>query len=225
MKKKLGIVILTALVLCVGIGLTAFLVLRRQNELDRIQEAALFELEDKKGEYNENIILLSETSHARAKKLAKKFNASLRITKNGEFAALTLPEGVTVEDIYRDNRNRSTLEELSLDYHVYLAELETTDDETGDGLFRPNYQVDEPNYHMQSYLNYINIGDVWNNTLGSTADGEKVKGVSIEGCKYPLKNATLSNRYQYAVSNEITGNCTLISVKKGGIFIVESKNA
>ena len=61
--------------------------------------------------------------------------------------------------------------------------------------------------------------------LSIIADGEKVKGVSVEGCKYPLKNATLSNRYQYAVSNEITGNCTLISVKKGGIFIVESKNA
>ena len=55
------------------------------------------------------------------------------------------------------------------------------------------------------------------------ADGEKVKGVSIEGCKYPLKNATLTNKYQYAVSNEITGNCALISVKKGGIFIIESK--
>ena len=44
----------------------------------------------------------------------------------------------------------------------------------------------------------------------------------VEGCRYPLKNATLSRRCQYAVSNEITGNCALISVKKGGIFIIES---
>lgn len=51
---------------------------------------------------------------------------------------------------------------------------------------------------------------------------EKAKGVSIEGCKYPLKNATLSRNFQYAVSNEITGNCALISVRKGGIYIVES---
>ena len=56
------------------------------------------------------------------------------------------------------------------------------------------------------------------------ADGEKVKGVSVEGCKYPLKNATLTNKYQYAVSNEITGNCALVSVKKGGIFIIESND-
>jgi thiamine pyrophosphokinase len=58
--------------------------------------------------------------------------------------------------------------------------------------------------------------------LSLIADGEKVKGVSLEGCKYPLENATLTDRYQYAVSNEITGNCALVSVKKGGLYIVES---
>ncbi len=51
---------------------------------------------------------------------------------------------------------------------------------------------------------------------------EKAKGVEIEGCKYPLKNATLQREFQYAVSNEITGNCALISVRKGGVYIVES---
>lgn len=58
--------------------------------------------------------------------------------------------------------------------------------------------------------------------LSLIADGEKVKGVSVEGCKYPLDNATLTNRYQYAISNEITGNCALVSVKKGGLYIIES---
>ena len=51
---------------------------------------------------------------------------------------------------------------------------------------------------------------------------EKVKGVEIEGCKYPLKNVTLKRSFQYAVSNEITGNCALVSVRKGGIYIIES---
>ncbi len=49
-----------------------------------------------------------------------------------------------------------------------------------------------------------------------------VRGVSAEGCKYPLKNATLRREEAYAVSNEIEGNCALISVRKGGIFLVES---
>ncbi len=53
---------------------------------------------------------------------------------------------------------------------------------------------------------------------------KKVKGVSIEGGKYPLKNALLTNGNQYAVSNEIEKNVALISVKKGGVFVVESKD-
>ncbi len=54
---------------------------------------------------------------------------------------------------------------------------------------------------------------------------EVAKGVSMEGGKYPLKNQTLRRRLQYAVSNEITGNVVLISVKKGSIYIIESKDA
>lgn len=50
-----------------------------------------------------------------------------------------------------------------------------------------------------------------------------VKGVSVEGCKYPLKKAKLTRNFQYAVSNEIEGNCALISVRKGAIYVIESK--
>lgn len=51
-----------------------------------------------------------------------------------------------------------------------------------------------------------------------------VKGVEIEGVKYPLKNAKLRRAFQYAVSNELTGNCAFVAVKKGGLFIVESND-
>ncbi len=54
---------------------------------------------------------------------------------------------------------------------------------------------------------------------------EKLKGVEIEECKYPLKNATLTRTNQYAVSNEILGNCALIAVRRGACFIVESEAA
>ena len=53
---------------------------------------------------------------------------------------------------------------------------------------------------------------------------ETVKGVSVEGCKYPLDNARLTNKFQFAVSNEITGNCALVSVRKGGLYIIESRD-
>ena len=53
-----------------------------------------------------------------------------------------------------------------------------------------------------------------------------VKGVSIEGAKYPLKNVKLSRRNGgFATSNEIEGNCALISVKKGALYLIESRDA
>ena len=52
---------------------------------------------------------------------------------------------------------------------------------------------------------------------------EKVKGVTIEGGKYPLRKATLTRKNpSFGVSNEITGNCALIDVRRGGVWIVES---
>ncbi len=51
-----------------------------------------------------------------------------------------------------------------------------------------------------------------------------VKGVTLEGCKYPLKKAKLKRNFQYAVSNEIVGNCALIEVSRGGVWIIESRD-
>ena len=58
--------------------------------------------------------------------------------------------------------------------------------------------------------------------LSVTAVDEVVKGVTIDGCKYPLENATLHRYEQYAVSNEITGNCAFVAVNNGAIYITES---
>jgi thiamine pyrophosphokinase len=54
------------------------------------------------------------------------------------------------------------------------------------------------------------------------AADETVKGVTLEGCKYPLKNGRISRRHQWAVSNEIVGNCALIEIKRGGVWVIES---
>jgi thiamine pyrophosphokinase len=54
---------------------------------------------------------------------------------------------------------------------------------------------------------------------------KKLKGVTIEGCRYPLKKATLERDFQYAVSNEITGNCALISLRKGAALLIESRDS
>lgn len=56
-----------------------------------------------------------------------------------------------------------------------------------------------------------------------TAD-EKIRGVEIDGCKYPLKNAKLTRTKQFAVSNEITGNCAFVAIRRGGAWLVESSD-
>lgn len=58
--------------------------------------------------------------------------------------------------------------------------------------------------------------------LSIIAADEKVKGVDIKGVKYPLENATLKSNFQYTVSNEIEKNCAFISVRKGGLYVIES---
>ena len=74
------------------------------------------------------------------------------------------------------------------------------------------------------YINSTNaiIGRSSFKYLSVIADDKVVKGVDIEGCKYPLKNAKIQREHQFAVSNEIVGNCALVSVKRGGLFIIES---
>ena len=54
------------------------------------------------------------------------------------------------------------------------------------------------------------------------AADDLVKGVTLEGCKYPLKNGRISRRHQWAVSNEIVGNCALIEISRGGVWVIES---
>ena len=54
------------------------------------------------------------------------------------------------------------------------------------------------------------------------AADETVKGITLDGCKYPLKNGRISRRHQWAVSNEITGNCALVEIKRGGVWVIES---
>ena len=59
--------------------------------------------------------------------------------------------------------------------------------------------------------------------LSLLATTDTAKGVTVEGCKYPLKNAKLTRDCGYAVSNEIAGNCALVEVRRGAVYLIESK--
>ncbi len=84
-----------------------------------------------------------------------------------------------------------------------------------DGQSRAHYLRASSHLVARSAYKYLSV----------VAADEVVKGVTVEGCKYPLNKATLYRRLQYAVSNEITGNVALVTVKKGGVYIIESRDA
>ena len=84
-----------------------------------------------------------------------------------------------------------------------------------DGQSRAHYMRSSSTLIARSAYKYLSI----------LAADEVVKGLDIEGCKYPLKRATLRRRHQFAVSNEITGNVAFVAVRKGGVYIVESRDA
>ncbi len=89
------------------------------------------------------------------------------------------------------------------------------------------YAVMTDGYNRVRYLRSSStlIGRGNHKYLSLIAADERVRGVSIDGVRYPIKGATLTRRRQYAVSNEIVSNCALISVRRGGLFIIESSDA
>lgn len=157
-----AVALVVAVVLAIGIGLWSE---HREQELETIQSEKLTELEQRAGEYDPQSIVLYDTSHSAAKKLAEKLGAELRITADGNFAALTLPEGVTIADIYADDDYRTYLEDMSVDYQV------KTSDRSGESDGRlptgSTTTVTDPYYELQTYLDYINLGSVWSTTTGS----------------------------------------------------------
>lgn len=85
-----------------------------------------------------------------------------------------------------------------------------------DGFNRVRYLNSTSTLIARSHYKYISLIPI----------SEKLRGVSIEGCKYPLKNATLTKREPtLTISNEIEGNCALISVRRGECYIIESAQA
>lgn len=109
-----------------------------------------------------------------------------------------------------DNRLDHAMSNLAILRELYMAGVHCI---ITDGANRVRYINSSSTLIARSNYRYFSI----------LADDDKVKGIDIEGCKYPLRNATLTRRRQYAVSNEIEGNCAFIAVRRGGIYIIESE--
>ncbi len=172
-QRRFWTVLISALVLClVASTVTVFVLHRREVRLEDRQNEALQALYDNKGRYDEQSIVLSNTTKARAEALAKLFGATLRITEDGSFAALTLPQGVTVIDIYENEDYRKYIEYMSPDYRAKISDL-LAEDEADEAIhdeklpLRPQYTVSDADYDRQTYLDFLNMRHVWERTQGS----------------------------------------------------------
>lgn len=54
--------------------------------------------------------------------------------------------------------------------------------------------------------------------------GDECSGITLTGFKYPLKNGTLKNSFPLGASNEVTGKSGVISVEKGSLLVIFSKD-
>lgn len=172
--------------------------------LDGIQKEALQELEENKGEDAEQTLVLYDTTPNAAKALAEQFGATLRITSDGRFATLTLPEGQTVRDVYAARENRKYLPALSLDYKAKTSEMEK---EPVRKTSRPEYAVSDPDYALQSYLDYLNISSAWNTTKGSGITVAVIDtGIDTD---YPEFAGRISEYSYNATSDKIVKDYTL----------------
>ena len=167
-------VLLAVLLVCIAIGVALQLrndVAEPQIDLEANQFEFVQELQDNVGEYDAQSIVLSNTSEPVARALAQKLGAKLRITKNGSFATLTLPEGTTILDIAMSEDYLADLPKMSADYHARIADVteETAqEDEWGERLpMRPQYTVSDTSYDRQTYLDYLNMQDIWSYTQGA----------------------------------------------------------
>ena len=82
-QKKIFVVLISVLVLCLIAGAITMLVLHQREEaLEEQQNEALQELYDNEGRYDPQSIVLSNTTKPRAENLAEAFGAELRITED-----------------------------------------------------------------------------------------------------------------------------------------------
>ena len=138
----------------------------QNNHLNKqsIVETFKQELLDNKGSYDEQKIVLQKTNEEDAKMLANLIGAKLRITKDGSFATLTLPDGVTIYDIVSNPKYSEVVEKFSIDYQATTSDIEEIEEK-----YIPKPSDVKPSdelYTYQTYLDYLNLGSVWNYTKG-----------------------------------------------------------
>ncbi len=211
-KRTFVIIALIALAVVICISATAVCMLIREAKLDGLRDDMLSDLALNAGRYDPQSIVLKDTSRTSALELADRVGGSLRITDDGNFAVIYLPEGKTVYDVFSDEELKNKLPEMSPDYQVSVADMEEAI-----GFVRepkmPDRKLNDTELSFQSYLGYINIGTSWNMTLGSGITVAVIDtGIDTD---HPEFSGRISQNSYNASSDKI--------VKDYGLSVIEDK--
>lgn len=191
----------------------------QKKKLEQQQDEKCKELVQQKGRYDEKTIVLSDTNESRAKALADKMGASVRMTADKHFAVLTLPKDVKVADIYSDKEYRQDLSEMSLNYHVKASAVDANQHELYQT--RADYEVSDPDYDKQSEMGYLNLKDTWKRNKGAgvtvavidtgiDTDHEEFKG-RISKLSYDASDDKIVKDYDMSVIEDEQGHGTSVA--------------
>lgn len=169
--KKVNKILLSIFTLIIVVLFTIIVLPKNINtsKQNTLQSDLKEELIENKGNYDNKKIVLQNTTKEIAKKIATRLNAKLRITEDGSFATLTLRNDDTILDVVTNEDNKDILKYISIDYKASISDIdeEENEDETIFQINKPNYNITDPLYDKQTYLDYINLSNVWNYTKGS----------------------------------------------------------
>ena len=191
----------------------------QKKKLEQQQDEKCKELVQQKGRYDEKTIVLSDTNESRAKALADKMGASVRMTADKHFAVLTLPKDVKVADIYSDKEYRQDLSEMSLNYHVKASAVDANQHELYQT--RADYEVSDPDYDKQSEFGYLNLKDTWKHNKGAgvtvaiidtgiDTDHEEFQG-RISKLSYNASDDKIVKDYDMSVIEDEQGHGTSVA--------------
>lgn len=170
MEKKLKNRVILALVVAVAVSFSALLPFAvKEHKLNAAQARAVATLDENADNYNEGTIVLRDTTREEAEKLSEKLGAKLRITSDGSYAALRLPDGVTIDDVVRSGDYREYVDKFSPDFYTRISDVVEEESVTSEGRkpMKPEYSVSDTLYKNQTYIDYVNIGAAWNTYKGS----------------------------------------------------------
>lgn len=170
-KRLAAVTIPVLLILAAMIfSLVAYYQTRSKEETDPYFGDTVEELERRQGEYDPQSIILHNTNPSEANRLAEQLNAKLRITDDGSFATLTLPEDTEILDVFKSGQYTNELTKMSADWEVRISDLNPEEEEESESSerlpARPRFDVPDSGYSKQTHLDYLNLADTWNHTKG-----------------------------------------------------------